>query len=485
MSSSTYELDTELTSGRLGDLLDFIYKRWILPNKRFFLDAKLTTIEDESALIFTIIGPTHEWSINVEIIGRIPISVRMTPSEGVPSSYIERLKNDIMLNIQMFEEGVRKTTLHFSWVEGEEVIPEKVETRQRGAFNKLFFDSMLPFFIVFMLASIFVFYFFGAYAPLILVAIQFILVLFSPKIVGRMGEWQITESEPFVHLLKYELPLSEYKEFKKQFNREKIVQLKNEVYKETIASKGELDCATVQDVFSRYGLKCEPENLSSKKINVYQLVKKGAEVYDVKVPPIVISNTMVPNAAVTGPDPNYGTVLITTGLLAQLEEDEIFSVLGHEFAHLKGRDPLILFTLQISEYLFRVYFAFPFFYSLPISYYTLFTLFYYLYLPLALGLVYFIGKFFEARADLESAIKIGQPKVLAEGLRKIGFRKLHYEERVPAYRVQSWFAWDPHPPIYYRIERLEKMETPVKVTNTFIQSVKDVIVGFFKALGIG
>jgi heat shock protein HtpX len=203
------------------------------------------------------------------------------------------------------------------------------------------------------------------------------------------------------------------------------------------------------------------------------------------VPPIVISNTMVPNAAVTGPDPNYGTVLITTGLLAQLEEDEIFGVLGHEFAHLKGRDPLILFTLQISEYLFRVYFAFPFFYSLPLSYYTLFTLFYYLYLPLALGLVYFIGKFFEARADLESAIKIGQPKVLAEGLRKIGFKKLHYEERIPAYRVQSWFAWDPHPPIYYRIERLEKMEMPVKVTNTFTQSVKDVLAGFFKALGIG
>ena len=161
----------------------------------------------------------------------------------------------------------------------------------------------------------------------------------------------------------------------------------------------------------------------------------------------------------------------------------VFSILGHEFAHLKGRDSLSLFVLSISEYLFRVYVFFPFLLSLPLSYSAFFSL-YYLYLPLSLGAVYFIGKFFEARADLESAVKVGMPKILAEALRKIGFRRLQFEERNPIYRVQAWFAWDPHPPLYYRIARLERMETPVTVRHTFIQSVKDVLGGFAEALGI-
>ena len=95
--------------------------------------------------------------------------------------------------------------------------------------------------------------------------------------------------------------------------------------------------------------------MSAKKINVYELVKKVADRFGYKVPKIVISNTMVPNAAASGPSPKRGIVLITTGLLVQLEEPEVVSVLGHEFGHLKGRDPLILFGLLSAEFIFRFY----------------------------------------------------------------------------------------------------------------------------------
>jgi heat shock protein HtpX len=104
-----------------------------------------------------------------------------------------------------------------------------------------------------------------------------------------------------------------------------------------------------------------------------------------------------------------------------------------------------------------------------------------IYFPVVMGAIYLIGKFLEARADLESAIKIGQPKVLAEALRKIGFRRLKFE-RMPAYRATMWMAWDPHPPTYFRIERLEKMGTPVDERNPMLRSIKDVVNGFVKAL---
>jgi heat shock protein HtpX len=70
---------------------------------------------------------------------------------------------------------------------------------------------------------------------------------------------------------------------------------------------------------------------------------------------------MVPNAAASGPSPSRGIVLLTTGLLVQLEEPEVEAVLGHEFGHLKGRDPLILYGLTSLEFIFRFYVLFALF----------------------------------------------------------------------------------------------------------------------------
>jgi len=168
-------------------------------------------------------------------------------------------------------------------------------------------------------------------------------------------------------------------------------------------------------------------------------------------------------------------MVITTGLLAQLRDDEILGVVGHEFGHLKARDPLVLFGITASEFLLRIYLFTTYawlFLALPILAYV--------YLLAALGVVYFVAKFFEARADLDSAIKIGQPKVLAEALRKIGFRRLQFE-RSAAYRVTEWTGWDPHPPIYYRVARLDRLTDPTRIKHPFLRSVKENIVGFERA----
>jgi heat shock protein HtpX len=238
-----------------------------------------------------------------------------------------------------------------------------------------------------------------------------------------------------------------------------------------LAKNGNVDCETVEGVFAKYGFTCSRENLESKKINVYEMVKKTTEKFGFPMPEVVVSNTFLPNAAASGPSPSRGIVLITTGLLVQLEEDEIVSVLGHELGHLKGRDPLLLYGLTAAEFLFRFYVLFPLFPSLFISYFFL------LYFWAVMTVIYFIAKFFEARADLVSAMVIGQPQVLAEALEKIGFKRLLYE-RIPSYRFQEWISLEPHPPIYFRVSRLEKLVPPVKIKHPLLQSAKDVIKGF-------
>jgi heat shock protein HtpX len=212
--------------------------------------------------------------------------------------------------------------------------------------------------------------------------------------------------------------------------------------------------------------------LSTHKVNVYELVKKTVSSFGFPMPEIVVSNTIIPNAAASGPSPNRGVVLMTTGLLAQLSDEEILGVLGHEFGHLRGRDPLLLFALSGAEFLLRFYVLLPLF---PIIF---FSYLFIAYFWLVMTLIYFIAKFFEARADLMSAIVMGKPKILAEALEKIGFKRLLYE-RLPSYRFQEWLSLDPHPPIYFRVSRLEKLEVPVKIRHPLIQSAKDVINGFF------
>jgi len=96
-------------------------------------------------------------------------------------------------------------------------------------------------------------------------------------------------------------------------------------------------------------------------------------------------------------------------------------------------------------------------------------------------IIFFIGKFFEARADLTSAQEIGNPSALAAALEKIGFKKLLYE-RASSFRIQEWLGLDPHPPIYFRINRLRKLDTSKKVKHLLTQSIKDVFKGFIETL---
>jgi len=473
----SFIIDTEVTSDQLGNLVDYIYRQYVQPHPESFANVTRTIVDNKPFLAFTIRRLRGE--VGVEIIGEKPIQVKMIPSGTVSKDIIEEVKQDLIIVVQFFEEKVRKTTLYFAWREREEVLPEKIHGKEKKTLNRLLLETQIFLFIIFIAASIFLFAIFDLLnviwlAPIVLIAFQLIIIFNSDKIIARIGDWRVTADNPSIHILQYHLPTDEFEAFTKKYTRDMLLEMKKEIYENTLAVGKTIDCETAEKIFLKHGFECKPENMSTKTVNVYQLVKTTAEKFNFSTPKVLVSNTMLPNAAASGPSPSRGVVLVTTGLLVQLEEDEILSVLGHEFGHLKGGDPLILFALTAAEYLFRFYVLFGFF---PILFYSGFSL---LYLMLVMGGIYFVAKFFEARADLISAQVIGQPKVLAEALEKIGFRRLQFE-RSPSYRVQEWLSWDPHPPIYFRVGRLERLQSPEKARHPLLRSIKDVINGFFKS----
>lgn len=465
-----FTIDTEVTPAYFGELVKYTYQNYLIPLKDRVANVRQTDLDGQYILAFTALQHEKKWRVNVEINVGNPIEVRMESDDpSVPSAAFERLREDLIILVQFFEEKVRKTTLYFSWVEGEEVKPERSPLRHRRILDKILSGNILILFVFFIAISIILYAFLGPLGAIVIVAFQFITILFANKIIGRMADWRITRENPRVHILQYHLPAEIREDFSRRYPREVLVQMKKEIYDKTLALGKPVECETAREAMARYGLDCLPENMKTKMVDVYALVEKSAGNFDLPVPKIVVSNTMVANAAASGPSPKYGVVLVTTGLLVQLEEDEIQTVLGHELSHLRGRDPFLLFGLVSFEYLFRVFFLWPYIIDFAL-----------LYLLLSIWGIYFIAKFFEARADLEVAIKTGNPKVLAGALRKIGFRKLVFE-RVPAARIQDWITLDPHPPIYFRVARLEKMETPVDVQHTLFRSAKDCIQGFLKA----
>jgi heat shock protein HtpX len=483
MSDKTvsYLLETDVPSNYLGNMLDFIYQKYLLAQKQRFINISRSTDNGESTLNYDVVDQHAKRSLSVTVNGSNPLKIRITSlGEGVTEQAVEEARQDVVIGVDYFEEQVRQSTLFFAWREGEEIVPEVVSSKEKKPINRLFLETQILLFVVFTTVGLFLFFFlysldYGWIAPIAILAIQLVFVFYSNKFIERTADWRITENNPSIHLLEYRLPIEQQENFKKNYPPGRLRDIKKEVYEQTIVKKGEIDCETTGQIFSKYGLTCSPENLSAKKVNIYELVEKTRQKFGFPMPKIVVSNTMLPNAAASGPSPSRGTVLITTGLLAQLNEDEIISVLGHEFGHLKGRDPLALFGLMSTEFLFRFYVLLPF---VPLIFNSLLFL---VYFWAVMTLIFFIAKFFEARADLTSAIVIHQPKILAEALEKIGFKRLLYE-RVPSFRIQEWTSLDPHPPIYFRVDRLRKLQDLTHIKYPLFQSAKEVTRGFIDSI---
>lgn len=464
-----YTIETETTEQMLYNLPDYLQRYYLLQheNYRTFQNIQKQINNNIRSLSYKVIIPETNEYVNIIVEATKPIKVTMKPSSlKINKEFLDQLYEDLFLEVQLFEEEARKTTLYFAFMPGEKMVPENQNPNIR---IRLFSDSMLSLYLSLLAVTFFLFFILGPYAPIVFVFISFGLALLSGKLLARSADWKITEQQPDLLLLQYKLSQEEEAKFRKT-KRKMLPQIRREIFDATLGSDKPLSCETATSVFAKYGINCSSDNFALKKVNLFQMVKRVTDKFKLPMPKVVVTNSVIPNAAAAGPSPNLGTVIITTGILTQLEDDELESVIGHEISHLKSRDPLVMSTLASAEFLLRFYVFLPFLFV-----FGFFS--FWVYLIVALGLVYFFGKFLEGRADLDSAKIIGQPKVMAKALRKIGFRHLFplykREPQYRSYRFLEWLRLDPHPPIYFRIQRLEEIRDPEKIKSTFWRSVKD------------
>jgi len=90
-------------------------------------------------------------------------------------------------------------------------------------------------------------------------------------------------------------------------------------------------------VLARYRAK---EVSEQEQPRLYAIVSRLAAKAGLLMPKVSATPENTPNAFATGRSPRHAAVAVTSGLLQNLEEDEVEGVLAHELAHVKNRDTL-------------------------------------------------------------------------------------------------------------------------------------------------
>src|ERR1700744_3367218 len=76
--------------------------------------------------------------------------------------------------------------------------------------------------------------------------------------------------------------------------------------------------------------------------DLYHLVERLAAQAQLPMPKVFITENPQPNAFATGRNPEHAAVCVTSGLLAQVNQEELAGVLAHELGHVKHRDTLTM-----------------------------------------------------------------------------------------------------------------------------------------------
>jgi len=85
---------------------------------------------------------------------------------------------------------------------------------------------------------------------------------------------------------------------------------------------------------------------------LHQVVAELAQQAGIPKPKVGVSQLSIPNAFAFGRTQGDGRVCITQGIRRLLSKDELKAVLGHEIAHLKHRDMMIITLLSVIPLIF-------------------------------------------------------------------------------------------------------------------------------------
>ncbi len=200
---------------------------------------------------------------------------------------------------------------------------------------------------------------------------------------------------------------------------------------------------------------------------------------DLPKPKIAVADSQVPNAFATGRNKRAAAVCVTTGLMNQLNDDELEGVLAHELAHIKNRDVAVMtiasFLSTIAFIIVRWGWLFsggrgrnqaPIWVAIVVSLVVWIISFF---------LIRALSRYREFAADRGGAMITGRPSALASALMKISgnIDRIPEEDLRDQAEMNAFFIipinkgfigrlFRTHPETERRIARLRELEREIE-----------------------
>ncbi|RLE62791.1 MAG: hypothetical protein DRN53_03335 [Thermoprotei archaeon] len=391
---------------------------------------------------------------------------RLSIEEGISMRTVNEIVRLLEWITIVYYETKGKGVVYYAFVPKMDIAPPKYETATHKFFEKLFLGNMVVFFALSLIIFYALWIIFRYWTPYVLLLSQIPILILAPKIIERsFGDWILSRDNRYVYLVGIRVPLNIYPKLLKEFFYPYRFEFKKRIYLERVSKGEDVDKEYVKTLLNEYGIEIPDEDIVIRRFDIFNIVERVFSKFRLPIPKIIIANMVLPNAAATGALSRYSGLLITTGLLTQLSEEEIEAVLAHEASHLRNHDTVIFYILASIEYLLRIFIFYKLWYI-----FILFPLLEFFYLFLSLTVLFFLGKFVETRADSEAALRLDRAGELANALRKIGLRKLIRERSIHG-RLNAWLRWDVHPPLSFRIERLERIAKDVHMRTRIMRSL--------------